>query len=144
MSTEQKIKIFLVDDDALFLRSLEIEFLELEGIIVETYATGELCIENLDHRPDIIVLDYHLNGIDQHAINGIETLDKIQMFNSAIPVIMLSSQDSIEVAINCIHHHAYDYVVKSSTAFYRIQKIINVILECKKIKTKLDWYIERM
>jgi hypothetical protein len=36
-----------VDDDAVFLKSLEIEFLHHTDFIVETYATGELCIANL-------------------------------------------------------------------------------------------------
>ncbi|MEO8762557.1 MAG: response regulator, partial [Bacteroidia bacterium] len=64
MEKENKIKLFLVDDDALFLKSLEIEFLELADFKMETYATGELCIANLSHKPDVIILDYHLDGID--------------------------------------------------------------------------------
>lgn len=141
---EEKIKLFLVDDDALFLKSLEIEFLQNADFIIETYATGELCTENLSHRPDIIILDYHLDGINKNAMNGIETLDKINAFNSAIPVVMLSSQDKIDVAINCMHHSAYDYVVKNETAFIRLQKIITDILHYRKIKKELNWYMDRM
>jgi len=37
----------------------------------------------------VIILDYHLDGIDKSAINGIETLDKIKAINPDIPVIML-------------------------------------------------------
>src|SRR6187549_2732161 len=106
MKNENKIKLFLVDDDALFLRSLEIEFLQHGDFIIETYATGELCIENLSQNPDVIILDYHLDGINKNAMNGMETLDKIKAENPAISVIMLSSQDKIEVAINCMHHQA--------------------------------------
>jgi DNA-binding NarL/FixJ family response regulator len=36
-------------------------------------------------------------------MNGIETLDKIKEFNQGIPVVMLSSQDKIDVAISCMH-----------------------------------------
>ena len=46
-----KIKLFLVDDDALFLKSLEIEFHHHTDFTVETFATGELCLENLSHKP---------------------------------------------------------------------------------------------
>lgn len=139
-----KIKLFLVDDDALFLKSLEIEFLEHADFNIETYATGELCIENVSHNPDVIILDYMLDGVVQNAMNGIETLDKIKEFNSDIPVVMLSSQDKIEVAINCMHHKAFDYVVKSETAFMRLQKIITTISRFKKVEKELNWYMERM
>ncbi len=139
-----RIKIFLVDDDAVFLKLLEIEFLEHADFIIETYPTGELCIESLLHNPDVIILDYHLDGIDKNAINGIETLDKIKAYNPDIPIVMLSSQDSIDVAINCMHHRAFDYVVKSETAFLRLQKIITTIFRYKKMEKELKWYMERM
>jgi two-component system, OmpR family, response regulator len=144
MQTEKKIKIFLVDDDSLFLKSLEIDFMELEEFNVKTFATGELCIEKLDLNPDVIILDYHLDGIDKTAMNGIETLDKIKTIDPNVPIIMLSSQDKIEVAVNCMHHKAFDYVVKSETAFMRMQKIIASILELNKIQKELNWYMDRM
>ena len=144
MKNENKIKLFLVDDDALFLKSLEIEFLQHADFAIETFATGELCMENLSHNPDVIILDYLLNGIDKNAMNGIETLDKIKAFNPDIPVVMLSSQDKIEVAVNCMHHRAFDYVVKSETAFMNLQKIITTIYRYKKIEKEMSWYMDRM
>jgi two-component system, OmpR family, response regulator len=140
---EDKIKLFLVDDDAVFLKLLEIDFLQRADCIVETYATGELCIANLSHEPDIIILDYFLDGIDKSAMNGLETLDKIKSYNQEIPVVILSSQDKIEVAVSCMHHRAYDYVVKSETAFLRLQKAISSIFQARKIERTLNWYIEK-
>lgn len=144
IKNETKIKIFLVDDDALFLKSLEIEFMENGDFDIETYPTGELCIANLSHNPDVVILDYQLDGIVENAMNGLETLDKIKEFNPQIPVVMLSSQDKIEVAINCMHHKAFDYVVKSETAFVRLQKIITTIFKYQKMEKELSWYMDRM
>jgi two-component system, OmpR family, response regulator len=144
MKNENKIKLFLVDDDAVFLKSLEIEFLENADFSIETFATGELCIANLSHSPDVLILDYLLDGINKNAMNGIETLDKIKAYNPDIPVVMLSGQDKIDVAINCMHHRAFYYVVKSETAFIRLQKIITTIFRYKKMEKELNWYMERM
>ena len=144
MMNENKIRLFLVDDDALFLKSLEIEFLQHADFAIETFATGELCMASLSHNPDVVILDYHLDGINKQAMNGLETLNKIKHYNSDIPVIMLSSQDKIDVAINCMHHRASDYVVKSETAFMRLQKIISSIFSYKKMEKELKWYMERM
>jgi two-component system, OmpR family, response regulator len=144
MKNESKIKLFLVDDDAVFLKLLEIEFLNNADFEIETYSTGELCIENLSHNPDVIILDYRLDGIKKDAIDGIETLDKIKDFNPEIPVVMLSSQDKIDVAVNCMHHKAFDYVVKSETAFMRLKKIITTIIHYQKLEKELSWYMDRM
>ncbi len=143
MNSGNKIKLFLVDDDAVFLKSMEIEFLQHADFEIETYATGELCVESLSHNPDVVILDYNLDGIDKNAMDGIATLDKIKAFNSEIPVIMLSSQDKIDIAISCMHHKAFDYVMKSETAFMRLQKCITIIFNQKKLEKELNWYMER-
>jgi two-component system, OmpR family, response regulator len=57
---------------------------------------------------------------------------------------MLTSQENIEVAINCIHHKAFDYIVKGETAFLRLQKVISAILDHQKLEESLEWYMERM
>jgi len=144
MSNEKKIKIFLVDDDTLYLKLLEIELLENADFAIETYATGELCIANLSRNPDVIILDYYLDGIDKTAMNGMLTLDKIKAFNPETPVIMLSSQDKIEVAVDCMLHQASDYIVKSETAFIRLKKSISAIFHTRKIEKTLNWYMDRM
>jgi two-component system OmpR family response regulator len=144
MTNEKNILLFLVDDDALFLKSLEIEFTQSTQSVIKTFATGELCLENISQNPDIIILDYHLNSVDKNAINGLETLDRIIATNPQIPVIMLSSQDKIEVAVNCMKHKAFDYIVKSETAFLRLQKAITTIFHYQKIEKALSWYMEKM
>ncbi|MDN3654387.1 response regulator [Ferruginibacter paludis] len=144
MNAQNEVKIFLVDDDALLLKSLEIDFAMHTKYTVETFATGELCIANLSFKPDVIILDYHLDGIEVAVMNGLETLQKIKLFNPDLPVVMLSSQDKIEVAVNCMHHKAFDYVVKSETAFVRLQRIIETILLHQKVKKELNWYMEHM
>ncbi len=142
--SDLKIKLFLVDDDAVFLKSLEIEFLQHADFEIQTYSTGELCVSNLSSGPDVIILDYHLDGIQKGAMNGVDTLDRIKAFNQEIPVVMLSSQDKIDVAINCMHHKAFDYVIKSETAFVRLQKIITTIFDYKKMEKELNWYMNKM
>jgi two-component system, OmpR family, response regulator len=144
MKTDNRITVFLVDDDALFLKALEIEFTQKGEFTIKTFATGEDCIKNLSQNPDLIILDYYLDGIEQGAINGMETLDEIKNFNPKIPVIMLSSQDKIDVAIDCMHHGAIDYVVKSETAFMRLQSIIDKFFKYQKIEKQLNWYMDRM
>jgi two-component system, OmpR family, response regulator len=144
MTNEKKILLFLVDDDALFLKSLVIEFADNTQSVVKTFLTGELCLKDISQNPDVVILDYHLDSVDKNAINGLETLDRIKSINPLIPVIMLSSQDKIEVAVNCMKHQAFDYIVKSETAFVRLQKTITTIFHYQEIEKALSWYMEKM
>jgi two-component system, OmpR family, response regulator len=144
MRNGNKVTLFLVDDDVVFLKSMEMEFLQRGDFTIETFISGELCIASLSKRPDIIILDYLLDGVDKNSMNGIETLDKIRAIDMGIPVVMLSAQDKIEVAVDCMHHKAFDYVVKSETAFMRLQKIITSIYQLRKLEKELIWYMERM
>ena len=88
---KNKIKIFLVDDDELYLNMLKIELQQNEAFIIETFITGELCLADLSKKPDVIVLDYYLDGLDKNAKDGIQVLDEIKVINPSIPVVMLSA-----------------------------------------------------
>ena len=126
------------------MQFLQIEFIHHGDFDIETFATGELCKQNIYKKPDIVILDFHLDGIDKSAMNGLATLDKIKEFDIEIPVIILSSQDKIEVAVDCMRHQAFDYVIKSETAFLRLQKVIETIFKQQKLQKELNWYMDRM
>jgi DNA-binding NtrC family response regulator len=85
-----------------------------------------------------------LDGINKTALNGLETLAKIREMNPEIPVIMLSSQDKIEVAVNCMKLQAFDYIVKSETAFSRLHNAIATALKVKKMEKVLSWYRDKL
>ena len=144
MGNPPKIKLYLVDDDAVFLKSLEIDFLSSPCFEIHSFQSGEACLEAMEGKPDIIILDYLLDGINPNAMNGIETLDQIKAINQDLPVIVLSGQDKIQVAVDCMHHKAYDYIVKSETAFLIIERNITDILKTQKMEAQLEWYMDRM
>jgi two-component system OmpR family response regulator len=143
MKIENKI-IFLVDDDTVFLKLMEIEFKQNTTFEILTFSTGEECIQKLHLNPFLVVLDYQLDGIVENAINGINTLDLIKSINADIPVVMLSSQDKIEVAIDCMHHKALDYITKSETSFIRLLTIISAYEKYQTIEKNLKWYMKHI
>jgi DNA-binding NtrC family response regulator len=133
MKNAKKRLVFLVDDDALYLKNLEIEFKECVEYEVMAFATGELCVENLKFKPEVVVLDYLLDGID-----------KIKAFDENIQVIMLSAQDKIDVAVNCMKHNAFDYIVKSETANIRLRRALATIFKNQKLEKTLNWYMDKI
>jgi two-component system, OmpR family, response regulator len=143
MTNEKNRLLFLVDDDVPFLKSLETELIHNTESDIQTFVTGLLCLESISKKPDVIILDYHLNSVEKNAISGLETLDRIKEINPEIPVIMLSSQDKIDAAVNCLEHLAFDYIVKSETTFLRLQRTIANLFHYQKIEKALSWYMER-
>lgn len=137
---ELKIKLFLVDDDELFSRLLELEFKQHADFAIESFASGEQCILSLSQNPDVIILDYWLNGTNPNAINGIEVLDRIKAFNPDIPIIILSAQPTIDIAIECMHHRAFDYVPKNEDSFINLRKILSRIFRFRRMEKELLWY----
>lgn len=126
---KNNIQLFLVDDDPLFLKLLETEFLLNTDYKVKTFASGELCMAGLlgHPDPDVIILDYNLDSVDEHAINGLQTLDRIKAHNPNTPVVMLSSDDVIGLEKDCMHYRAFDYVVKGETSFGALQQVLGSI-----------------
>ena len=73
----------------------------------KTFINGTDAINSLSDDPDLILLDIMLPDI-----NGNEVLNRIKLKNPQVPVIMLSAQGSVEVALESIRLGAFDYFPK--------------------------------
>ena len=117
----KEIIIFLVDDDPLYLKSLEFEFCQNPKLKIITFLTSQACIEKLFLNPDVIILDYILTIPHEKALDGLQTLMKIKETLPDTQVIMLSALESVEVATNSIKLGASDYVVKNRNTFIQLK-----------------------
>jgi DNA-binding NtrC family response regulator len=73
-------------------------------------------------RPDIVILDLVMPGID-----GMELLDRIVEWDSAIDVVLLSSEYSTERAVEAIRKGACDYLTKPISAAVLRERIGTLI-----------------
>ena len=69
-----------------------------------------------------------------NAENGTNILRKIKSLNRNAQVIMLSSQEKIDVATNSLKLGASDYVIKNESAFEHLEIIVKKV--CKTILLK--------
>lgn len=99
--------IFIVDDEQAISKLLSYWVKDRWKYQAETFSSGEDAIAHLNKKPDLVLLDIMLPGL-----NGIETLKKIKQHDENLPVIMLSAQGSIEVAVESLRYGAYDYFTK--------------------------------
>ena len=148
-NSKEAISVFLVDDDNMFLKSLEHHLQQKlkHNFRIKSFSTGEACLKNMEQKPNIVVLDYFLNAEDQHAMNGVHMLEKIKLTNPDTAVIMLSGQDKMQVAVDSMKYGALDYVVKNENVFLRAQNaIINAVSSLEmskeiKLYKRLLWIL---
>ena len=117
---EPEMPVFVVDDDPAYLNMLGFYLKKNTNCKVYCYFSGEECLQNINLNPRVIVLDYYLN----ENMNGIEVLKQIKKINPETEVVMLSGQETLQVATDSLKSGAFSYVIKDRQAFYSIRKII--------------------
>jgi two-component system, OmpR family, KDP operon response regulator KdpE len=99
-------RILVVDDEPGIVRALGINLKAL-GYQVDAAASGEEGLRKAtDHRPDAIILDLGLPGID-----GIDVIRGLRVWTS-VPIIVLSVREAEREKIAALDAGADDYVTK--------------------------------
>ena len=115
--------IFIVEDNPVY-NKLIVNYLNSKKFNrIESFLSGEECLKKIHLKPDIIIQDYLLEGID-----GIEVLKATKKIHPYTEFIFLSGQDSVDVAINTMKLGAYDYIVKDQMALKKMADKITKIL----------------
>ncbi len=124
MDYEKPKKIFIVDDDVMLTETLRDYLTRKVAHIISVFHTGEECLKHLDESPDIVILDYFLNTVQEDAANGMEILQIIKKKYPKTHIIMLSSQERYGVALQTIQKGAEQYVIKDIDAFEKIADML--------------------
>lgn len=140
MATAPKRYVFLIDDEPVQNEMLKDYLSERFLFELKTFSNGEDALQNMDLKPEIVVLDYYLNKDTANAKNGVEVLKAIKEVSPETSVIMLSGQDKIDIAVDTMKYGAFDYVVKGESAFTRVENIMNNLGEMHKIKALNQGY----
>ncbi len=99
--------IFIVDDEP-SIRKLLTHWVQNQwGYKVVAFENGLSMLKELSQNPTLVLLDIMLPDS-----NGVELIPKIKRHDINLPIIMLSAQGSIEVALESIRQGAYDYFPK--------------------------------
>lgn len=114
-----KIKVLLIDDSEAFV-AIAFKLLSGEEFDLTAARTGSEGLDLIDKTSyDLVLLDYILPDM-----NGLEVLDKIVGKQPYLPVVIITSGGSENVAVEALKRGASDYVVKSQDFLPKIPFII--------------------
>ncbi len=122
-------KVIIVDDEEDILNTLEFN-LKKEGFEVIKSKSGIEGLEKIKtFKPDIVILDIMLPGMDGFSVLRNLKIDKA---TSSIPVIMLTARDSEIDKINGLESGADDYLSKPFSVRELIARIRVVLKRYNK------------
>ena len=113
-------RFFVVDDDKHYARLLSYRLDKDREHEVSVFHSGEDALAALDTEPpDLILLDIMMPGI-----GGMETLRRLKRIAPDLPVVMISAQGTIDVAIECMKGGADDYITKGQDDLVKLDSAV--------------------
>ncbi len=126
----KKIKILWTDDEIDLLRP-HILFLQEKGYSVEIATNGHDAVDFVQSQHfDLVLLDENMPGL-----SGIETLNKIRLLNSTLPVVMITKNEEEHIMETAIGSKIADYLIKPVNP-NQILLSIKKNLDTKKLITR--------
>ena len=119
--TAAKPRVLIADDDPILretLRfSLEVDF------DVDAVENGEACLARLKSSPkDLVLLDIEMPGID-----GYETCRRLRQEYPDLPVIFVSSKDTLDERLRAFDSGGDDFVIKPFDAEVLLRKALKAV-----------------
>ncbi|MCG2419022.1 response regulator transcription factor [Aequorivita sp. F47161] len=107
------IKICIIEDDALILKSLQQVLNKADGFkVTGTFFSAEAAFEIFtNYYPDVLLLDIDLPGI-----SGIEAIPKLKKLQPELNILMLTVHEESELVFSALRQGAVGYLVKGSNS----------------------------
>ncbi|GLR71768.1 putative bifunctional diguanylate cyclase/phosphodiesterase [Agaribacter marinus] len=123
MEMRRRLKVLVVDDDLvdrkIIRRTLTANSFDVD--IIEAVSVNEGLGKLRQESFDVILLDYRMPGSD-----GIEMVNALRSRADlgSVAIVMMSSAESEELAVECIEAGAQDFILKSDIGKLNLQRAI--------------------
>ncbi len=131
--------VLIVDDESPIRRTLK-EILQFEKFGVDEACDGYECLSKLKTgKFDVVLMDIKMPKMD-----GMETLERIQIMAPETPVVMISGHANIDTAVEAVKKGAFDFIAKPPDLNRLLITIRNaldkssLITEAKVLKQKVS------
>ena len=134
-----QFKIFIVEDDPWYGQILEYHLSLNPDYEVHLFATAKACLLKLQEKPDLVTVDFSLPDLP-----GDKLFQKIKEYNPGIPVVVISSQEDISVAVGLLKAGVSDYLVKDEATKDLLWNSVIKIRENQSLKKEVETLKEEL
>lgn len=99
--------ILIVEDDPWYGKILQHHLGLNPDYKVIRCTTGKECLEQIHQKPDLVTIDFALPDMQGDVL-----FQKLKQYQPDLPIIVISSQENIAVAVKMLKMGATDYLVK--------------------------------
>lgn len=125
------IKILVVDDD-LLIRELVSDILLASGKYQAISAeNGQNALDLYRQNTDIGLV---LSDINMPVMDGLSLIKQLRQNGSEVPVVVITGNHEISIAIEALHSGANDYLVKDENIYETVVMAVDKALEKKRIQ----------
>jgi len=125
--------IFIVEDDPWYSELLEYHLSLNPDYKITRFATGRDCLNQMYKQPDLVTIDFSLPDLP-----GDKLYQKVREMSPTVPVIVISSQDDIRVAVQLLKMGATDYLVKDDSTRDLLWNAVIRIRENQSLKKEVE------
>jgi len=125
------IRILLVEDDAPYARLMRERLRaqsELEVVAIAESLAAAITAAH-DHAPQVVMLDLGLPDSED-----IQTVEAFHAAHPRLPLVVLSGQDSVELAVEAMRHGAQEYLVKGPEDAALLPRVSRLAIERKRLQ----------
>ncbi|HOZ69259.1 MAG TPA: sigma-54 dependent transcriptional regulator [Chitinophagaceae bacterium] len=131
--------IYMVEDDPWYGEILDYHLSLNPDYKVTRFESGKDCLAKMHLKPDLVTIDFSLPDI-----TGDDLFKRIREISPQVPVIVISSQEEVAVAVNLLKMGVNDYLVKDEATKDLLWNSIIRIRETQSLKKEVEQLREEL
>jgi len=133
-TNNKTIIIFCIDEYPLIHHLVKNMF--ITDKTVKVYHFNHICeaLNQLDLKPEIIILDY---GEKSKRSAQEDLIEKAKVLSPLSKLVILSSQREASIAVDCLKKGAIDYILKDEHMKFHLKKAVDNIIKRMEVKAEI-------
>lgn len=132
-------KIFIVEDDPWYGEILTYHLSLNPDYKVTRFESAKECLAMLSAKPDLITIDFSLPDMQGDVL-----FKQIREVNPHVPVIIISAQEQVSVAVNLLKMGVNDYLVKDEATKDLLWNSVVRIRENQSLRKEVEHLREEL
>lgn len=121
-NSDKDLTVFIIDDNEPYLNLLK-KLVERPNFSVFTFTTGEEALEYIQLKPDLVILDYHLDGTNPYAMKGDRIAEIIEQRVPGVEIVLISSDNKFNLISELHLSQAQNIIYKDENAIIKIKSM---------------------